>query len=139
DAPGSPEKSLVLLRRVADADDPAGQAVAGVAGRLRRQIVRIGVHDQAPADDRMLAVQANDAIVHVDGGDAVRAGNDIAEIADVPLGVPRPPVFLAGRIEMAARALRIGAVAELMDVEAVLAGLEAAHLAGDVHHVTLLR
>src|SRR6187549_3991086 len=31
-------------------DDPAGDARAGVAGRLRRVVVRGGMHDQALAD-----------------------------------------------------------------------------------------
>src|SRR2546422_11647089 len=97
------------------------------------------MHDQAAADDRLRAVQADDAVLHVDGGDAVRAGLNIAKIADMAFLVMGPAVLLGGGIEMAAGALRIGAITELVDVEAVLARLQTGHLAGDVDHVALLR
>src|SRR5262249_44798717 len=115
--------SMRLGHRSADADDATADAVAGVAGRLRLEVVRVGVDDQPAANDRVLASEADDAVLHVDRGNAILVGDEVAEIAGMALLIVRSAVRHAGRIEMPAGALRIRAIAELVNVEAVLAGL----------------
>ena len=68
-------------------------------------------------------------------------GLDVAEVAGVAIGIFRAAVLAAVRIEVAAGALAVGhrAIAEFVDVEAVLAGLQAGELANDFDAVALLR
>src|SRR5262249_36110121 len=118
---------LCLLRQT---HYPRGETVAGMADRLAK-IIFVLVNDHRPADNRMFAVQADQGIGHVDLGLAVFIGNNVAQVTDMALLIGGPTVFLVGGIEMAAgrHTLGIREIAELVDVEAVLAFLEAGDLA----------
>ena len=67
------------------ADDADGEPAAGVAGGLGLQVVGLLMDDQAAADDRVSAVEAQMCVIQVEGGIAVRVGRDVAQVADVPL------------------------------------------------------
>ena len=71
----------------------------------------------------------------------VRVGFDVAEVADVALGVVGAGVRHSGGVEVAAGALAVGhrAVAEFVNVEAMFAGLQAGELADDFNAAVLLR
>ena len=123
--------------RRGDANDAAGDARPGVTGRIALFVVRAAVDDDGSADDRVRAAQRDQLILHANGGLAAVVGGDVAEIADVPLLGMRPAVLLLFGVEMSAVALGIGggAIAELVDVEAVLAGRQTADDAADLHAV----
>src|SRR5579883_593934 len=125
---------LVIRHRTGDAHDAAGDAVAGISGRLALQIVGLGVNNDGAANDRARTTQGDLLIPHVDHGNPSAVGGDVAEVADVTLRVLRAAVLLLVGIEMPAVTLRIagGAIAELVDVESMLAGLESADLATDL-------
>ena len=57
-----------------DADDPAGDAAAGVAGGLGFEVVGLLVDDEAAADDRGRAFEAELSIDRVVGGMALVVG-----------------------------------------------------------------
>ena len=50
--------------------------------------------DQAAADDRVRAVEAEYVVIQVEGGVAVGIGLDVAQVADVPLRFRGPGVRL---------------------------------------------
>src|SRR5690606_37942311 len=56
-----------------DGDDAAGDALAGVAGRLAAVVVRIGVHDDRATGHVVggTGAQGQARHVHVDAGDAI--------------------------------------------------------------------
>ena len=85
-------------------------------------------HDRA-ANDGVRAVQGNLDVGDVHHGDAVRAGSDVAEVAGVALLVGRGAVLLASGVEVGTGAhAAVGGVAQLVNVEAVLARREAGDL-----------
>lgn len=70
-------------RRLRDADHTLGDPPAGVARRLRLQVVRLGVDDEPTADDGRSPAQRDDLVSFVNGGDAVIARLDVAQVAGV--------------------------------------------------------
>src|SRR5687768_1239651 len=72
---------------LAGLDDAAGKPRAGVARRLRLVVVRIGVNDEAAANDVGLALTEGDC-VHgdVELGAAVLAGLERGQVARMALG-----------------------------------------------------
>lgn len=109
--------------------DTTARAGTGIASKLavgvvaQTQVVLAGMHHQAPAQDRPLAVERNDAVGNVDDGRAVRVGLDVAQVANVPvvLGLGGRTVAGVVRVEVAAsgKAARARDVAVRVDVEAV--------------------
>jgi hypothetical protein len=107
-------------------DHRTGQARTGVASRLGGVVVRIGVDDQAAADD-----VGTVALADVDAGRnrtmhagiAVGIGHDVGHVTPVVDLAGHRTVVAAGRVEVAtgAAAVRRTAVALLVDVETVLA------------------
>ena len=88
-------------------------------------------HDRT-SDDGVRAVDRDLGVGDLDSRNAVLAGGDVAEVAGVALLVARGAVGLAGGVEVrAGREAAVGGVAQLVDVEAVLARREAGDLAGD--------
>src|SRR5262249_12199758 len=106
-----------------DADRAAGQATTGVARRLSLQVIGLGVNDNAVTDDRAGAVHFHHRIIVFEAGHSFLIGFDVAHIACVALRRLRRPVLHASRIEMrtGGRAVLRAAIAELVNVEAVLA------------------
>src|SRR5208337_4892653 len=78
--------SSAVTQGFGDADDTDGDTPAGVAGRLRLEVVGFLVNDQATADDRRGTVEAEARIIEIDGGFAVRVGRDVAQITNMALG-----------------------------------------------------
>src|SRR6185369_4482136 len=110
-------------------------ARAGVAGRVGLQVVGLLVEHDRATDDRVGAGQRDHRVLHLALRLALRVGLDVPEVADVALGRRRPAVLLPFRVEVAARALAVGAVgvAELVDVEAVLAGRQPLQVPAHLH------
>src|SRR5690242_2241140 len=127
----SPADLVRLHLRIGNPDHAAADAVARVAGRLRLQVVGFRVHDDRASDDRILAVEREHVVDHLERCISGGVGLQIAKIAGVTLWIIRTAVLAAGRVEVAARALTIGhrAIAKLMNVETMLAGLKARELA----------
>ena len=94
-------------------------------------------HDGS-ADDAVLASQLDERVIVFQGRGAVLLSDDIAHVAMVSgLGV-RAAVGDAFGVEVGAGGLAaLRKISELMDVEAVVAGLEASHLGLDVGLATL--
>src|SRR6266478_4357366 len=116
-------------------DDAAGDARAGVPGRVRLLVIRIGVdHERgAAAPEQSMTVRGEgDARIHeARVRRAVRTDDQVREIPRVgPRGIVEP-VVLTVRVEMPARACerRRLALAHLVEMDAVRTGSEA----GDVH------
>src|SRR5690606_7776448 len=125
---------------VADADDAHRESSAGVAGRLR-ELIFLLMHDQRPAEDRMRAAELELVAGHVDPGDALLVGLDVAEVANVAALLTRAPVRRAlGREVISGRlaGLHVREVSVLVDVQPVLAGREPANLAGHANLVAFL-
>ena len=101
----------------------------------RLQIVGLLVNDEALAHDRRVAVGERDAL-HRDRRRRLAAlvGGQVAEIALVMLGGIRRAVLVLARIEVATGAHRVGcrAIALLVDVETVVARLQAFEVRGDL-------
>src|SRR5271166_5156982 len=105
-----------------NADDTDGDTPAGVAGRLRLEVVGFLVNDHATADDRRGTVEAEVRIIEIDGGFAVRVGRDVAQITNMALGRVDPSMHFVGRVVMATRCQAVlRPYAELVDVEALIA------------------
>src|SRR5690606_6514642 len=120
-------------------DHAAGQARAGVAGRLAHVVVGIGVHNHAAADDvGGRAVVEGDALeARVHPRDALVVGDDVVGVATVVRAMADAAGVAGAGVEMPAGAAGVGraAVAVLVQVEAVLAaGLESRTLAGRADH-----
>lgn len=129
-----------LLRQLAggelDFDGAAGHPVAGVAGGQRvrvaaaAQVVLVRVHHHGLVDDAVRPRQRDDAVLGADVRHAVRAGHDVAQVADVPLRVLGAAVLLVFGVEVAARGRAPRAhVAVLVHVEAVLPRGQPRHVA----------
>src|SRR5208337_5366767 len=79
-------------------------------------------------------------VVEVERRVAAGIGRDVPEVADVPLGGIMASVLLRGWVVMAARGHAIlGPDAKFVDVEAMLAGRQAADVGVDVDHLALCR
>lgn len=123
-------------RRWRYSHNPTRGAVASVPSRLRvgepaeAEVVLAVVHDDTAAQDRAAATEGDDAVGEVDGGGAVLAGLDVAEVADVAVPLGRRGVLaVEGVVVPAGGGAAVGEdVAEGVDVEAVLAGGEAGDL-----------
>ncbi len=116
----APGKSL--FRYVRDTNHPTRNSCTGVADRLAA-IIRLGVDDHAPSNDRILSPGDGDVL----DGDlifyfAVVIGLEVPQIASVSLFCGGQAVLMALRVVMAAGAHPIGgtAIAELVDVYRVL-------------------
>src|SRR4029453_5041 len=120
-------QSSILDLRFPDSNDSAGEAPSGVARRLGLQVIGVGVNYHAVADDRAVAVQFHHRIIVFEMGHSALIGFDVAHVAGVALGGFRRPVWRGGRVEMAARGRAVlrAAIAELVNVESMLAGGEA--------------
>jgi hypothetical protein len=116
-------RSSILDLRFRDSDNAAGQASTGVACGLGFQVIGLGVNNQAVTDDCAVAVQFRHRINVFEISDSALIGFDISHIAGVALGGVGSSVGRAGRIEMAARGRAVlrAAIAEFMDMEAMLA------------------
>ena len=108
-------------------DHAAGQPVAGVAGRLGGAVVGAGVEDHRLAGDPVGAGERELAGGEVEMAGAVRADLDVAEVAGVPRVGGRAGVRRVGGVEVPARGAEVlarrivmGALAVLVEVEAVL-------------------
>lgn len=125
-------------------DDAASQSGTGVTSFgaavvvfESAEIVFCGVNDKSPSDDRLRSAERDDSIDHVDDGNAVAVGHDVAQIAGVTLvcSVFGSAVKGLARIEM--RSGRVAAVGEhvavLMDVETVVARSQASDATDDSH------
>jgi uncharacterized protein len=111
---------LLALRH---ADHAAAHAAARVAGRLRLEVVRIGVHDHGVSDDAVRTVELHGRVRPLEGGGAVAGRLDVTQVAGVTRRVRGRTVRAALGIEMAAGgcAVRRRAVPELVHVESVAA------------------
>src|SRR5690606_38737997 len=114
-------------------DHAAGHARAGVSGGLAGVVVRGRVHDHRAADAVVgRATAEHHALrVHVDLGHTLGIGDDVVHVAGVVGRGADLAVRLAGGVEVAAGAARVGraAITLLVDVDRVgAAGGQAADL-----------
>jgi hypothetical protein len=136
--------ALALLRVTVGiaGNDSASNSAAGISGRLRLEVVGIGVNDQSAANDAVRAVAESDAAVYLDGSHhiSVRIRRQVPEIAAMAFGSGRSPMIGCGRIEVSAGAGTIsrGTVAALVNVNPVrrIRG-QAAKVGGDKHRAAL--
>lgn len=99
------------------------------------------MHDHGSAQNRVGSAQGQKFVVNVDVGHAVIVGANVAQIPGVPLtlGVPRGPVLALVQVEMGpGGSAAVGRVAELVNVETVITGLQVGHHTLDVDGVALL-
>jgi hypothetical protein len=126
--------SPLLRLRIRPADHSDGDAVAGVADRLLKGI-RLGMHNEAMADDAIGAGKLDHRIVFVDSRSAIGLCSDVSEIAHVAAAGIGGAVRHVMRVEVSAgrQALGfIGDVAELVNVKSMFAGSQTADLSADV-------
>src|SRR5436189_1174334 len=116
-------------------NQPARDARAGVAARLRGEVVGIRVEDDGVADDGVRAGGDGDAmqrarLVH----HAVRTGFDVAEVAGVMRRGARRSVWRAGRVEVSAGGVAVvAAVAFVMEMKSVNAGRNSGEMDHRLH------
>src|SRR5205085_10153119 len=114
----------------------AGDAAAGVAGGLG-EVVGLLVDDDAAAEDGVLAGDGGGGEGDLRHGHALGIGLEVAHVAGVGVGVTGLAVLVLVGVEVTAGAhglFHVGAVAELVDVKAVLGvGGEAGDVGGDLH------
>ena len=104
------------------------------------EVVHAGVHHERAAYNGMRAVQRDLVVHNVDDGDAVSVGGNVAQVAGVALLVRGRAVVLAPWVKVpAARRAAVGSVAELVDVEAVLAFFQPADFALNASRAVLAR
>src|SRR2546430_1669207 len=120
------------------ADDATSNSRPRVAGWLRLQIVRFRVHDNRPPDCRLLVICQRDLVVHI--LQFCLAGSvrlHISHVAHMPLGCVRRGMRFVGWIKMSAGGTRIGraAIAEFMNVKAMVTGSQACYLCMDLHAI----
>ncbi len=131
-----PHYHIAICLLLSNADDTAGDAASCITGLERlfvtalAQIVLFLVDDDRSADDRMLADQRHEVISHVDLDlSAIGFNFNITQVTDMAILVALSAVSLAERVEVrTGRLATIAQIAELVDVEAVLTGLEASNL-----------
>jgi len=117
-------------------DDSARQAPSsvsrseGILVTTLAQIVHHSVHDNRTTHDGVGAAEWDLVVHNVDHGHAMCIGSDIAKVAGMANFVGRRTVGAASRVEVgAARGAAVGGVPELVNVETMLALLEARNLA----------
>lgn len=91
------------------------------------EVVGVRVHHHRSADDRRLSAQLDEVeLVHAVVLRTAPLADEVPHVPHVPLRVPEVPVRLPRRVVVAAgRDAALEEVAELVDVEAVQAVLEA--------------
>ena len=95
----------------------------GIAGRLTLEIIATAVNDNRPPHDEM-QFETFDTLV--DRGNSVFRGGDVTKVTDVVFGITWSAVLYVVGVEVSTGrlAVRVSQVAELVNVEAVLARLE---------------
>jgi hypothetical protein len=124
-----------------DPDHAASEAPAGIANRLRLQVVRFFVHDDAAADNRFLAAHRHHAVSQLKMRLACTVGVEIAHISFMALLGIMTGVRIVRRVEMAAGrlAIRRRAIAKLMNVESVFAWTKSGDIGNDFYFVARFR
>src|SRR5882757_2251453 len=117
-----------------------GNARPGVAGRLRFEIVRLRVHDYGTSDRRTFVVRERDLMVHIlQCRLARRVCLYISHVPHVPFGRIGPRMWLLGWIKVTTGRSGVGctAIAELMDMKAMIAGSQAGDFRPDLYAIGL--
>src|SRR5690606_8736002 len=103
------------------ADDPAGDPVAGIAGRLAGVVVGTPVHDHRLAHGVVgrAAAEHHAGGMHVDLRHAIGVGDDVVHVAAVVGALAGAAVRAAMRVEVTAGTAGVGraAVTVLMDMD----------------------
>ena len=135
---GNPDQRRLRLR---DADNAASYTPARITRRLRFQVVRFFVNDHSVADDRIRARKFHHLVRHIEMRLAARVRFDVPEIARMTIGRVRRPMLMIGGIEMPASVGRfwIGAIAKLVNVEAMFARREPGDVRDDAYAITASR
>jgi hypothetical protein len=127
--------------RFRHADGAACHARAGVPRRLRLQVIRARMHDDAVPDDGVRAVKRDHGVYALVVRLAGSVRFEIAEVTGMPHGCIGTAMLHVMGIEVTARRGCIGraAVAELVNVETVQAGSQALHVGHDFYPAIDLR
>ena len=121
-------------------DDSAGEPAASIAGRLSLQVIGFFVDDDSFVQDRIGSFEREPAKDAFETGHALFVSLEVAEVANVFLGIGGRAVLGVRGIEMAAggREIRRRAIALFVNVKAVLAGSEPLDVRGDTHALGFL-
>lgn len=119
-------------------DNAASKTSASIAGGFAEfmatnaKVIDIGMHDKRTSDNVVDAIQRNLFIANVDFGHTAGIGLNVAQVADMTNSCVWCTVLLFLRIEMwSGRSASVCVVAELVHMETMFAGSEAAYFAGD--------
>jgi len=131
---GRPLLSLIFC----PPDNATSYACARVARWLRLQIVRFRVHDNGPANHRLLVVRQRDLMVHII--QFRLAGSvclHVSHVAYMPFQRVRPRMWFVGWIKMSAGGTRIrrAAIAKFMNVKTMIARRESCYLCLNLHAI----
>jgi len=103
------------------------------------EVVNVGVDHHSSAKNGPFTRQRDHFVCDIDFGHTIFASNDVAEVPSVPLIVGGGAVGLAlGVVVGPGAGAAVGVVAELVDVEPVLAGGQATDLAAQLDGISVL-
>lgn len=132
--------SLLGRGRVGDTNDTAGKTVTSVASSQRvrvaasSKIVLILVDNDGASNDAVGSIELQEVVLVLvlKSGQTFGIGGDVAKISNVAVNVLGVTVALSVGVEVGtSRDASVAVVAELVDVESVMAGSQASDLGAD--------